>query len=440
MTTSTEVMEIAVIRAEIKRFLADRLQQKLGKAKDSDDRELLTQTYRREVWFAEAAKRVQNLRLVTHTPKYLHPSIKLEPTKTGVATSILDSEETSGVGLVSSAGEQLTEDMVGDAKNLGTIAQDALNFLKADCFGRTFLDHFREREPTVLAALSDNEKLATQWRDAFMTFAENNAPPASDTLAKQLYFPLVDGGYHLLAPLYPTALAHRVYQSIDAERFSEESKAGRAARRAGTAHEGYREYPNLASRSFGGSKPQNISQLNSERGGNGYLLASLPPTWQSQGLRPPAYLTTIFDRWLLGNGGLWRLTERLKKFLAVTKHTNKPIREARGRMVNQIVDEVLYLVANIHQSPAGWSADENCRLGGNECLWLDPGRCETDEQFAALYDKGDWSEAVAKRFGRWLNVQIRSDRAPLDKTAAAVWEKDFATAMKQFQQEVNNDY
>lgn len=30
---------------------------------------------------------------------------------------------------------------------------------------------------------------------------------------------------------------------------------------------------------MGGTKPQNISQLTSERGGANYLLASLPPTW-----------------------------------------------------------------------------------------------------------------------------------------------------------------
>lgn len=91
-----------------------------------------------------------------------------------------------------------------------------------------------------------------------------------------------DANYHLLAPLYASSLAHRVFQTINEERFGEAAKEARQARREGLfVQQAVHEYPQLVVQKLGGTKPQNISQLNSERGGNNYLLASLPPIWTS---------------------------------------------------------------------------------------------------------------------------------------------------------------
>ncbi|MBV7619371.1 hypothetical protein KVQ86_24795, partial [Escherichia coli] len=67
-----------------------------------------------------------------------------------------------------------------------------------------------------------------------------------------------------------------------------ESKAVREARfkKIHHAHES-REYPNLLVQNFGGSKPQNISQLNSDRRGSMWLLPSIPPTWKGQQIELP---------------------------------------------------------------------------------------------------------------------------------------------------------
>ena len=45
-------------------------------------------------------------------------------------------------------------------------------------------------------------------------------------------------------------------------------------------------YASLAVQELGGTKPQNISQLNSERRGDNYLLASLPPVWKTVAVQP----------------------------------------------------------------------------------------------------------------------------------------------------------
>ena len=70
---------------------------------------------------------------------------------------------------------------------------------------------------------------------------------------------------------------------------------------------------------------------------------------------------------------------------------------------------------------AGWTRDETCKLPLCEQLWLDPGRTELqlrddpehphwredDLAFNQAYERGDWADEVAARFGLWLNGQLR---------------------------------
>lgn len=58
-----------------------------------------------------------------------------------------------------------------------------------------------------------------------------------------------------------------------------------------------RGYTNVAVQQLGGTKPQNISQLNSERRGNKGLLASLPPVWRSIELKPLLGSESLFPRY-----------------------------------------------------------------------------------------------------------------------------------------------
>ena len=409
-----------VIRGVIEAFLSERAQPKLDKAKTEEEREQIAARYQREVWIADAARRVSQIRAVTHSIKYMHPDAR--------GTNVFDVGSLTSPHLVSSAGENLEKDVVGNAAAL-----DVFKFLKLEVAGISLLQRIQDGDPSVSAAMADNIALAEEWTQSFAGIVEDEGRPASHTLAKQVYFPLEDGDYHLLAPLYPTSLVHRLFQVINHDRFSEEAKSAREARRSQKPGTGYREHLNLAVQSFGGTKPQNISQLNSERGGRAYLLASLPPTWKDQGMKPPLAQRTLFGRWLLSRRDLGASINMLKKFLAGTQHNNLPIREARSRMVNYIVDQVLGLAFTVQSLPAGWSANAECRLNRAECLWLDPGRCDDDPDFAAERQLGDWKENTAAHFGRWLNQLIRSDQAPLDSAAARHWENDFADAMQTFE-------
>src|SRR5690606_3648587 len=174
-------------------------------------------------------------------------------------------------------------------------------------------------------------------------------------------------------------------------------------------------------RKLGGTKPQNISQLNSERGGVNYLLASLPPHW---GQRTPLNLrgkASAFDVFFRYEGVRYQVGSliSLLKENAEARPTME-LRQARERIEQDLAASLAAFGAESRRyHPAGWSRDADCRLPLSECLWLDPGRVELpdrsdhpdhdqDREFREAYVRGDWPDEVALRFANWLNARLRS--------------------------------
>ncbi|HRD68419.1 MAG: type I-F CRISPR-associated protein Csy1 [Candidatus Competibacter sp.] len=296
------------IRAVIHQFLQDRLQPKLDKLKHGEDdarRQLLAE-HEPQAWIAGAARRVSWIQQVTHALKFTHPDAK------GSSLSTSGNPQAGPLVVGShTLADALPADVVGNAAAL-----DVYKFLRLDVDGKSLLDRAVVGDPALASALSDDADLAAEWMAAFATLPEPNGQPATHKLAKQIFWPLGEGRYHLLAPLFPTALVQIVWAGIRADRFSDEAKAAREARREQRAHpHGYREYPNLAIQKFGGTKPQNISQLNSERHGENWLLPSLPPTWQSEPIRPPFFTESVFSRRFGNRRDVKELTRILRDFL-----------------------------------------------------------------------------------------------------------------------------
>jgi len=233
-------------------------------------------------------------------------------------------------------------------------------------------------------------------------------------LAKQLYW-LVgsdaadDGQYHLLAPLFPRSLAHTIHAVLQEDRFGEANKAARDARRAGKEHDGVaHDYPSLAIRKLGGTKPQNVSQLNSERGGVNYLLGSLPPVWQPSTLPKPWRVKSIFDRMFIRREGVRPTVHALLGFLKSNPPANVDTRNRVDAYVGSLIDELVTLAGELQRGwPKCWTADSRCELAHEEQLWLDPWRAEHDAEFRAEWLAMDWPAQIGGRFGNWLNAQLQ---------------------------------
>jgi len=425
------------VRAEILRFLnEERLQPKLDKLKDGEEeaREKLIADHQPHCWIADAARRVSQIQQVTHALKFTNPDAK------GSNLSSPGNPHADTLELGShTLGESLMPDVVGNAAAL-----DVYKFLRLTVEGQTLLDRAIQQDPVLALALSDDADEAARWMSAFATLPQPNGPPSSHKLAKQVYWPLGDGHYHLLAPLFPTALVHRVWSRIRTDRFSEEAKAAREARREQKAHpHGYREYLNLTVQNFGGTKPQNISQLNSERYGENWLLPSLPPSWHSEPLRPPLKTASVFARHFGRRPEVRRLTEALRDFLVrvADANSNIRIRNKRAELIADIRAELLQMAAELCELPAGWSRHKDCHLDLAERCWLDPGRATLeaiDEDFAINCRRGGWRNEICLRFGNWLNAAISTDNSRMGEAEAIAWQRVLDDELRMLRLEIDN--
>jgi len=425
--------ESIALRHVIHTFIDERKQAKL-KAKP-DDRDKIETAFSPHVWLDDAARRVDQITLATHTLKPIHPDAR-------GSTIYASGYVHSAAHLVGShCLSAYTDDVVGNAAAL-----DVFKLLKLTYDGQTLLSRILTQDPAIASALSEDAEHAQRLMQAFAGIVQNKAAPTSHTLAKQLYFPTSDADqpYHLLAPLFPTSLVHHVHQTIRQDRFGEDARAAREARHAELFHPyGYREYPDLVIQNFGGTKPQNISQLNSERYGENWLLPSLPPSWSKQDPKPPAMVRTVFGAWLLRRREVYEAVTALRDFLHRLDHTdytNVRIRNTRDALVMHIIDEVLLMASQLRDLPAGWSDTANAKLDEAEALWLDPERCnlEGQEEFHQAYLWADWVDEIPKRFAAWLTHAIQNKKRTMGDNETHEWQRALEQAMSLLTRELKS--
>jgi len=394
---------VAELRAVITTFLTERRDGKLEKLQPDDPKRAeLQQQFDFSTWIDDAARRVVQIQAVTHSLKPIHPDAK----GTNLYSPPLTLPTHSAVGS-HSLGSDFAGDVVGNAAAL-----DVYKFLKLLHRGQTLLALMLSQDADLAAALSDDPAQAEAWMAAFAGITQPRGKPASHSLAKQLYWlvgddPLQDADYHLLAPLYASSLAHRVFETINDDRFGDAAKEARQAKRAGEFSERpVHEYPQLAVQKLGGTKPQNISQLNSERGGNNYLLASMPPVWKSRDVTPLLRTDSMFHRF--GRRlEVKTLVKALLGFLKSDPRANLETRERRDALVEALLDELILFAAALRELPPGWSQQADCELSLAEKHWLDPAGVEAAAHEAGRGLPTDSAEELSKAFARWLNHQLR---------------------------------
>lgn len=421
------------LRDAIHGFLQARLADKLAalKAGDVESRARLQQDFLPTRWLGDAARRAGQIRQVTHALKFTHPDAKGSSLHAGGNPRA--GRERIGTHTLAAG---FAVDVVGNAAAL-----DVFKFLRIEVAGQTLLARAVGSDPALLAALPAEEATARQWLDAFAAIARQPDSLSSHRLARQVYWPLGDGAYHLLAPLFPTSLAHAHWHTIREDRFGEPARAAREAARQKRPHtQGFREYRDLVVQKFGGTKPQNISQLNSERYGENYLLAAVPPLWNAPRPQAPLGIESIFDGRFGQRPLVRRLLRALRAFLQrVERVNNVRIRETRGELVAQICDELLNYAATLQALEPGWSRHADCRLNADEQCWFDPSRTLQDADFAALRRRGEWQDGVCRRFSLWLNARLETTRLPMDADTSAHWHSVLADELALIRTELQTD-
>ena len=420
-------------------FLQERLHAKLEKLKADEDgkrTELIAQ-HQPAAWLDDAARRVQQIQAVTHSLKPIHPDARgtnlyVEP-RTLPPLAELGSH---------ALGERFVGDVVGNAAAL-----DVYKLLKLEVNGRSLLTALLAHDADALAALHADPAQAEKLRDAFVSLTQPRAEgPSSHTLAKQLYWltgtdACDDAHYTLLAPLYATSLAHAVHAQVQEDRFGEANKAARQARRERKVHDGvFHDYPGLAVQNMGGTKPQNISQLNSERRGMNYLLSSLPPKWKVNAQRFPTHADSVFTRYFDSRPLVRQTVKTLRRYLESNPNPVKDTRDHRKELVDMLVDEMVNMAAELqHALPPGWTLDDPrfSALNEDEQTWLDALRAELPEEddFANRWLAMEWPDAIGTRFGNWLNARLEGKLSFSDIEFRA-WKKELLTDEDGFSQQL----
>ena len=438
MSEAPETGGKAGYRAAISAFLQERLQAKLDKLKPDDpQRDAVIASFAHDVWLTSAAKRVEQIQAVTHSLKPIHPDARgtnlyVEP-RTLPPLAELGSH---------ALGERFVGDVVGNAAAL-----DVYKLLKLEVNGRSLLTALLAQDADALAALHTDPAQAQALRDAFVSLTQPRAEgPSSHTLAKQLYWltgtdACDDAHYTLLAPLYATSLAHAVHAQVQEDRFGEANKAARQARRERKVHDGvFHDYPGLAVQNMGGTKPQNISQLNSERRGMNYLLSSLPPKWKVNAQRFPTHADSVFTRYFDSRPLVRQTVKTLRRYLESNPNPVKDTRDHRKELVDVLVDEMVNMAAELqHALPPGWTLDDPrfSALNEDEQTWLDALRAELPEEddFANRWLAMEWPDAIGTRFGNWLNARLEGKLSFSDIEFRA-WKKELLTDEDGFSQQL----
>lgn len=419
-----------LFRTTIANFINERKEAKLKGAEPGDDTPTAAK-YDYATWLADAARRVTQIQAVTHVLKATHPDAR--GTSLYVDPSTLPQHQEIGSHVL---GNDHATDIVGNAAAL-----DVYKFLKVEVEDRRLLDWLQEADADLLAALHDDPQVADEWASAFKGLIRPSETVNSHEMAKQIYWsvsgdPADDSGFHLLQPLFPSSLVHAVHLDINDARFGESNTQARQAWRTKTEHaDSYRDYRNLVARKLGGTKPQNISQLNSERGGVNYLLASLPPTWGSGSRNPLLSVDSAFKRFHNFDGvnrqiaALCRLLESNPEPSFETRLQRDRIEQALGRSLAAFGRGVQ------NRYPPGWSTDSACDLPLCEQLWLDPERAllapredheEEDLEFISRFGQQTWPDEVAKRCGSWLNDILKKRGLPVSTVEHTHWNRELS--------------
>lgn len=400
-----------IFRDAIDAFISARREAKL-KSKEGDASDLAAR-YDYGSWLTDAARRVSQIQAVTHVPKATHPYAR--GTSLHVPPRSLPSRSEIGTHVL---GDDFAVDVVGNAAAL-----DVFKFLGIEVEGCRLLDWMQAGDADLQAALHPDASVAAAWMKAFSNLVRDGGDPSSDALAKQLYWlvgadPADDAGYHLLQPMFSSSLAQAVHTEIQEARFGDANKQARQSRRDKKPHTTpNREYLNLAVRKLGGTKPQNVSQLNSERRGMNYLLASLPPVWRRQQAAGLLGAESALDRFRYGGGEVQKLMRALTDLLLSEPEKNMATRDRREAIEQALGAQLQVFAAGVHSTmEPGWSRNPDCRLPLCEKIWLDPERAELpmhegheeeDQDFRMAFERGVWPDEIASRFAHWVNGQLR---------------------------------
>lgn len=332
-------------------------------------------------WLPDAARRAGQLSLVSHPGKFSHPSAKI--------SSVIAESKRAEDGFLRTGNANAELDVFGNAA-----AMDVFKFLSLVLSdGQTILEHLDFNSEKIKSELSEATVPFEELRAGLLSLKKNHATEMTSERVKQIYFPVLDN-YHLLSILTPSGLMFELRNRIQTIRFAEEVKKAKEDKRKNAHNDvGFDDLYGLSMIGYGGTKPQNISVLNSTYGGKAYLLPSVPPILTKQNIRLPK--SNFFTNSL-------RPKNFEKDFSKIhnlfnVDYNNKSIRDGLRRRIQSVIDDVIEQMWVVRSQTKGWSADQKyAQLLSHQKIWLDESRQEERQ----IDD--NWFQKIIVEFARWF--------------------------------------
>jgi CRISPR-associated protein Csy1 len=258
-------------------------------------------------------------------------------------------------------------------------------------------------DSSPLARFATNQIQLSIWMEGFKSVLFNRELK-SHTFAKQVYFPNEDGTYHLLAPLHSSSLSQAIFEQIMEDRFSEKAVIARECKKKRKMSDAIViDYPALAIQKFGGSKPQNISKLNTHRRGESFLFRSVPPIWNA--IKKPPMKKNEF--WKSYERRASILLKEFRLFLNAINEcdnndNNRNIRGQRKSFTDQLIDLLFQMAAEIQSMKPGWSKSSMLPL--EEKIWLDPLR----DDLVRIRNQENWRYDISSHFASWIIQKLKN--------------------------------
>ncbi len=380
----------------LRQFVDERRDAKLAKAKPDAVAEIES-NFRFDNWVRSAADRASQLNVASHIGPISHPDGKIAP--------FIAEPTASADGYLRSGNVSFPWDAFGNAAALDTLA-----FMKLELSDRRMaLEHLREGSDEIrqLFDFADDEAYE-KLRSRFLQMFANSKPyPVTCPEIKQVYFPLPEGGYHLLSLVSSSGLMRENRLRLQEREWGDAARAARELEKEdkktiaiGKRPQGeqtptdasYQTIPGRGSIKLGGANAQNVSSFNAECKGVWPLFASYRLTSQTyqrlpkrdyfRDLRWDAYCRVIF--------------EALDKIFRKPDPGNFDERETRRQLLEELWLWASTFALELQALPGGWSSNASNRLPKHQKLWLD----DANRQRASD-DKG-WRKDVASDFAAWV--------------------------------------
>lgn len=382
-----------MLDSAIQDFLNERkalwLKKKISPSTSDEDKITLEQeantVFTLAAWLPDAAKRAKQLSLVSHPGKFTHPSAKTTP--------IIATAPRKVDGYLRSGNVAVDLDVFGNAA-----AMDVYKFLSITLSdGQTVLQHLEQATETITMQFKLPDIAFDTLRTELLAIKQSDTEQTQTSgLVKQVYFPVnaQANEYHLLSILSSSGMMYQLKERLNRMRFADEVKVAREARKKNQVYEGgFSDIPGLAAIGFGGTKPQNISVLNSKHGGVANLLPSLPPLLDKKRFSPPArdfFAQSLYQK---------AFADDLQAIHKQLSHdvNNIHVRRKIDWLIKQIIYQVIDQAWRVRRLDAGWSQAERCQaLPLYQKIWL-------DQHYIAERAKDmKWLDKVKTEIARWF--------------------------------------